>query len=247
MVRVNCNTFRNFIKAVTPLGNEVIMDFQPDRIEVVGVDGSNAMGAIVSIGIATGFIGKMGMSLPTIINMLPKGIDEVDIVFDRETVITAPGYRSKIVAINELSCARIPKDGLPGPEAGVITVVPQQVYERLQSLKAAFDKSQSFWIRLDPAEPLLVSFTDEDSVIGSIKSSVPTPTPITKKGEHCYSYDLVMLPLNAVRISAPLIDIQFRENPKDKSISLMFFRGATNDPVPIVFSYMFAPRVEDSP
>jgi len=244
MVRVNCNNFRNFIKAVSPLGDEVIMDFKPDCIEVVGVDGSNAMGAIVRIDVASGFAGKMGISLPTLGNLLPKGIDEVDIVFDRETTITATGYRSKINAINDTSCARVPKDGLPAPEIGAISVIPQQVYEKLQSLKAAFDKSTSFWIRFDPAEPTLVSFTDEDSVVGSMMTSVPTITPIVKKGEHCYSYDLVMPVLNAIRLTSASLDIQFRENPKDKTISLMFFRGRTGDVVPITYQYMFAPRVE---
>lgn len=244
MVKVNCNNFRNFIKAISPIGEEVWMKFDKDNITVLGVDGSNALGAVISIPVASGYIGELGISLETLGNLLPKGIDEVEMMFERETTITADGYRAKVMSINKESCARVPKDGLPAPEHDRITVQPQHVYEKLQSLKAAFKGNDSFAIVMDPQDPNRVTFSDEDTVVGSMVTTIPTSTPVTKPGRFIYSYDLVMPALNAIRLSSGTVDLRFRQNPKDPNISLLFFCGVTQDTVPITYQYMFAPRVE---
>lgn len=244
MVKVNCNNFRNFIKAISPIGEEVWMVFKKDDITVLGVDGSNALGAVISIPIATGFVGELGMSLEVLGNLLPKGVDTVEIAFEHKTVITAEGYNAKVMSINKESCARIPKDGLPSPEIDRITIQPQQMYEKLQSLKAAFKGNDSFAIVTDPADPMRVTFNDEDAVVGSMTTTIPTSTQVTKLGRFIYSYDLVMPALNAIRLSSGTTDIRFRQNPKDPNISLLFLCGVTQDTVPITYQYMFAPRVE---
>lgn len=243
MVKVNCNNFRNFIKAISPIGEEVWMKFDKDNITVFGIDVSNALGAIISIPVASGYIGELGISLETLGNLLPKGIDEVEMMFERETTITAEGYRAKVMSINKESCARVPKDGLPAPEHAQITIQPQHMYEKLQSLKAAFKGNTSFAIMLDPADHNRVTFSDEDTVVGSMVTTIQTTTPVVTPGRYIYSYDLVMPALNAIRLSSGTVDLRFRVDPKDPKISLLFFCGVTQDTVPITYQYMFAPRV----
>ena len=165
MVKVNCNRFREFLKCLEPMGEDLIFQFSPSEIVVKGIGQGNQIIGDVSIEMETGFSGQLGESLEMVKKLLPKEVSDVEIVFGKQSLIWATGYKSTLLSINAESCIRVPKKDLV-IDPGEVRVNAQQVYERLQSLKSAFT-GQSFTMTFDPELPGVVSFSDFDSSMGS--------------------------------------------------------------------------------
>lgn len=244
MVSLNCNNFRTFIKCLEPIGDELIFQFVPTGIEVSAMGGGASQILTVKMDMKPEFTGNIGFSLEMLKKLLPKELVEVDVVFGKETIITGMGFKSKVAAINETSCAHVPKKQIP-VNPGAIRVDAQKMYERLTALKAAFDGS-AFDIILDASKPTLVEFSDFDSAAGSMTNSVATLTPITVTDRQILPYDVVLPILNAVRNNTEGVDLRFADMPNDKDCKALVVEGTIPfKDTPIHFQYVVAPRVKD--
>lgn len=244
MVKVNCNRFREFLKCLEPMGEDLIFQFSPNEIIVKGIGQGNQIIGDVSIEMETGFSGQIGESLEMIKKLLPKEISDVEIVFGKQSLIWATGYKSTLLSINTESCIRVPKKDLV-IDPGEVRVNAQQVYERLQSLKSAFT-GQSFTMIFDPELPGVVSFSDFDSSMGSMTNTVVTTTAITAKEEQIYPYDVIMPVLNAIRLLSDGVDFRFMSMPMNEGCKALVIEGmSSKDPYLIEFQYVVAPRVKD--
>lgn len=126
MVKVNCNRFREFLKCLEPMGEDLIFQFSPNEIIVKGIGQGNQIIGDVSIEMETGFSGQIGESLEMIKKLLPKEISDVEIVFGKQSLIWATGYKSTLLSINTESCIRVPKKDLV-IDPGEVRVNAQQV------------------------------------------------------------------------------------------------------------------------
>jgi len=250
MVEVNCNNFRNFVKCLEPVGDELLFQFSPNGILVKAIGQGNQMIIEVRMGMDTGFTGKIGMSLDMIEKLLPKEVPEVNIAFGKQSVITATGYKATIMGISEETCLRVPKKELV-IEPGAIRVDAQQMHDRLLSLKKAFS-GLAFTMTLDPEKPTMVGFSDFDSAMGSMNNSIIALTPVTGKDEQTYPYDIALPILNAIRLMSQGVDLRFMDMPMNDGCKALVIEGnaVLVNPDPdrkdtITFQYVVAPRVKE--
>jgi len=228
---------------VEPVGDEVIFDIIPTEIAVKGIGSSNELIMKCALDCATGYTGRIALSMEQFGKLLPKGIEEVDIDFGQETHISATGYKASIRPVNEVGI-RIPKKEVPIDEVPSILVNPQQFYEKLDALKKAFD-GQSFTLTLDPDKPGLIEFGDFDSSVGSMTNSLVTTVPIEEKVMQIYPYETVMPCLNAVRIPSQQCSIRFAKLPAAQGALALCIAGVfmPAEGYMIQYLYVLAPRV----
>lgn len=244
MVALNCNNFRSFIKCLEPVGDDLIFQFVPTGIEVKAMGGGASQLLSVKMHMDPGFAGVLGFSLEMFKKLLPKELEEVEIVFGTQTVITGVGFKSTVASINEGTCLTVPKKEVV-VNPGAIRVDAQKMYERLTALKSAFNGS-AFDILLDASKPTTVAFSDFDSAMGSMSNSIATMTPITITDRQIIPYDIALPILNSVRGLTEGIDLRFMDMPNDKDCKALVIEGVVPfKDTPIYFQYVIAPRVKD--
>lgn len=242
MVNLNCNNFRNFIKCLEPANDALLFRFLPDCIQVKAMGGQGQSIVHVTFDLVTGYSGDLGFSLEMFNKLLPKEVPVVDIVFGKETLITAPGFSSKVTSINEVDCAKIPKKDIELLPS-LVKVNAQQMYERLVALHKAFD-SVAFDLNLEPGKTI-VEFSDSDSGIGAMTNSIPTAVALTEKESQIIPYDTTLPILNAVRLITDGIQLRFMQMPSDPGCKALVIVGESSAPEnKIRFNYVIAPRAK---
>jgi hypothetical protein len=244
MPSLKCNDFRAFLKCLEPIGDDLVFQFVPTGIEVKAMGGGASQLLNVKMDMNPGFTGVLGFSLEMFKKLLPKELETVDIEFGKETVITGVGFKSKVAAINETTCCHVPKKDIP-VNPGAIRVDAQKMYERITSLKTAFDGS-AFDLILNAEKPTTVEFSDFDSAMGSMNNSVPTLTPVVITDRQILPYDVVLPILNVIRNQVDGIDLRFADMPNDKDCKALVIEGVIPfKETPVHFQYVVAPRVKD--
>ena len=244
MPTLNCNNFRAFLKCLEPIGDDLVFQFVPTGIEVKAMGGGASQLLNVKMHMDPGFVGVLGFSLEMFKKLLPKELEEVDIAFGTQTVITGVGFKSTVASINEGTCAHVPKKDIP-INPGAIRVDAQKMFERITALKSAFNGS-AFDLNLDANKPTTVEFADFDSAMGSMNNSIATLTPVTITDRQIIPYDVVLPILNVVRNLTEGIDLRFADMPNDKDCKALVIEGVVPfKDTPIYFQYVIAPRVKD--
>jgi hypothetical protein len=241
-LRLNCNNFRAYLKAIEVVGNEVIFDLKPNDIVVKGIGSSNELIIDIKYVAETGCDTDVALSIELLQKLLPKGVDEVDFTWNKdECVISATGFNAKIRSIG-VPCVRVPKKDFPiAPEYYLCGA--QQLYEKLDSLKKAFD-GQTFILSIDPKKQGVIELSDLDASIGSLQTSVVTVTPFTKVENQTYAYDIIMPVLNGIRIGSSVNQIGFVDLPANEGIKAILIEGGmVGENLEMVYKYMVAPRL----
>jgi len=245
MVEVNCNRFKEFMSTLDPAGHEFIFDFLNADVGVKAINSSNDLILYCSMDLVTNFNGTIGWDIDLVRKLIPKGYDTVDMIVGKDkTSVNAAGYKATINSINQVSCQRLPKkDANPGEDT--YQVNPQEMYEKLLSLKSAFDGS-GFIMVIDPMNQLEISLSESDSSIGSMETGVETISGFNKKIRVMLPYDNVLLPLKAVRLICDRVDLRFMPLPSNDSASALVIEGVSEkENLPTIeFRYVVAPRIE---
>lgn len=235
---VNCNSMRNFLKMVEPLGEEQIFSFTPEAIEVCSFRKDGAMMGTFRFPVRCEVTAKHGIGIKSLLTKLPKGVDEVTIDVNKAFTITAPGWRAVMATEVPEHCAKVPERA-PPTDPEFYDVSPQELYERVDVLNKAFG-SQMFHMSMDPAKPFQIFFAADNEGADSIENSIVTPSVITKVVSQFYSYDMILDTFNSIRLLCERCTIRMVFKPDCKELPLVI-SGTTKDG--ITFQVVIAPRV----
>lgn len=244
MSKVNIRALTQFVKMLEPMGDDHVFTFHEGIIRVKSIEGGTQIIGAIQANFITGVEGDFGIATETLKSMLPVA-EEVEIAFGKQWEISAPGFKSKVLTLDPIHCCRVPKKDMV-PKPNLYHINPQEVYDRINSLKKAFGKGDTtkFSMKIEP-NIMLINFSDSDSAVGEMENSVLTTDCYEGKIDQIYAYDTVLKVFQAVRLQCKTATIRFMEMPGNDGAEALMLEGDTDDVTyPINFRYVIAPRIK---